>query len=162
MIRRPPRSTLFPYTTLFRSTSQAKLLDPINVQLKNFIVERCHEIPSGFRKLFGNLERIGLWLRLSKDEFAKLVASERTRSIEYRPVQIMLERHPVYLDGVRDLFVPFDVFIPIEPKLLSCCPPRLVSPPVGQEPAADIEEDGGVHTVVGSTPFSRPFDGIIA
>src|SRR5256885_10413546 len=25
MIRRPPRSTLFPYTTLFRSTSSAKL-----------------------------------------------------------------------------------------------------------------------------------------
>src|SRR5439155_6371057 len=26
MIRRPPRSTLFPYTTLFRSTSEAALL----------------------------------------------------------------------------------------------------------------------------------------
>src|SRR2546422_5571836 len=26
MIRRPPRSTLFPYTTLFRSRSQARLL----------------------------------------------------------------------------------------------------------------------------------------
>src|SRR3989454_11359686 len=28
MIRRPPRSTLFPYTTLFRSTSAAKSGDP--------------------------------------------------------------------------------------------------------------------------------------
>src|SRR2546425_7800811 len=27
MIRRPPRSTLFPYTTLFRSPSQEELLD---------------------------------------------------------------------------------------------------------------------------------------
>ena len=27
MIRRPPRSTLFPYTTLFRSTAKALLLD---------------------------------------------------------------------------------------------------------------------------------------
>src|SRR5690554_8196668 len=27
MIRRPPRSTLFPYTTLFRSSAQALLLD---------------------------------------------------------------------------------------------------------------------------------------
>src|SRR5258708_10260390 len=29
MIRRPPRSTLFPYTTLFRSTSPASHLQPI-------------------------------------------------------------------------------------------------------------------------------------
>src|SRR5258708_19804000 len=29
MIRRPPRSTLFPYTTLFRSASSLKLLDRV-------------------------------------------------------------------------------------------------------------------------------------
>src|SRR5437870_10138639 len=29
MIRRPPRSTLFPYTTLFRSVSRARLGPPI-------------------------------------------------------------------------------------------------------------------------------------
>src|SRR5690554_7109073 len=29
MIRRPPRSTLFPYTTLFRSTAERGLLDAI-------------------------------------------------------------------------------------------------------------------------------------
>src|SRR2546428_6661874 len=29
MIRRPPRSTLFPYTTLFRSESERELLDNI-------------------------------------------------------------------------------------------------------------------------------------
>src|SRR5260221_3275750 len=28
MIRRPPRSTLFPYTTLFRSRKQGKVRDP--------------------------------------------------------------------------------------------------------------------------------------
>src|SRR3712207_8958042 len=28
MIRRPPRSTLFPYTTLFRSDLMSKILDP--------------------------------------------------------------------------------------------------------------------------------------
>src|SRR5476651_574248 len=28
MIRRPPRSTLFPYTTLFRSNAQGRLVDP--------------------------------------------------------------------------------------------------------------------------------------
>src|SRR3989454_12217504 len=32
MIRRPPRSTLFPYTTLFRSPSLAKLTEPVGVE----------------------------------------------------------------------------------------------------------------------------------
>src|SRR2546430_14718409 len=36
MIRRPPRSTLFPYTTLFRSTSLIEGLEPTNVQLEGF------------------------------------------------------------------------------------------------------------------------------
>src|SRR5437867_7832104 len=40
MIRRPPRSTLFPYTTLFRSTSQAlcvldELYDPVGETIMN-------------------------------------------------------------------------------------------------------------------------------
>src|SRR3712207_7744883 len=34
MIRRPPRSTLFPYTTLFRSTQAAGILRSIEAQLK--------------------------------------------------------------------------------------------------------------------------------
>src|SRR3712207_9535628 len=33
MIRRPPRSTLFPYTTLFRSQDQVKLLGPVQLPL---------------------------------------------------------------------------------------------------------------------------------
>src|SRR5216684_8786599 len=35
MIRRPPRSTLFPYTTLFRSTIEAWLLDRLLARLPN-------------------------------------------------------------------------------------------------------------------------------
>src|SRR2546430_13690363 len=31
MIRRPPRSTLFPYTTLFRSSERVHLTPPMNV-----------------------------------------------------------------------------------------------------------------------------------
>src|SRR3712207_8242338 len=33
MIRRPPRSTLFPYTTLFRSMGDDYLTKPINIKL---------------------------------------------------------------------------------------------------------------------------------
>src|SRR2546430_7567227 len=33
MIRRPPRSTLFPYTTLFRSDAGAKMIKPVTFPL---------------------------------------------------------------------------------------------------------------------------------
>src|SRR3712207_8419132 len=35
MIRRPPRSTLFPYTTLFRSDQSAPLLTGVNIARNN-------------------------------------------------------------------------------------------------------------------------------
>src|SRR2546430_8248046 len=41
MIRRPPRSTLFPYTTLFRSSVQKRLI----LQLPGSL---CKPLPSGF------------------------------------------------------------------------------------------------------------------
>src|SRR3712207_8212157 len=35
MIRRPPRSTLFPYTTLFRSAKDARFTRFVNVNIRN-------------------------------------------------------------------------------------------------------------------------------
>src|SRR3989442_14582389 len=49
MIRRPPRSTLFPYTTLFRSATEAQALAELkalagrNQLLKSFIGQRSEE-----------------------------------------------------------------------------------------------------------------------
>src|SRR5258708_25501060 len=43
MIRRPPRSTLFPYTTLFRSTKTAEHFDPHRVL--------THSLPEHFEML---------------------------------------------------------------------------------------------------------------
>src|SRR2546427_7240840 len=40
MIRRPPRSTLFPYTTLFRSQQRAELREPdVRMRPQAFLVE---------------------------------------------------------------------------------------------------------------------------
>src|ERR1043166_9812316 len=53
MIRRPPRSTLFPYTTLFRSAS---LRPPFQVHLPGFPVEmdlRSEEHTSELQSRFG-------------------------------------------------------------------------------------------------------------
>src|SRR3712207_9328556 len=36
MIRRPPRSTLFPYTTLFRSAPRNRLLAPVGLFFRGF------------------------------------------------------------------------------------------------------------------------------
>src|SRR2546430_17612944 len=35
MIRRPPRSTLFPYTTLFRSTAETRFYPPVRLHAGN-------------------------------------------------------------------------------------------------------------------------------
>src|SRR5471030_3398844 len=41
MIRRPPRSTLFPYTTLFRSMIPAELRDkPVKIAIPDAVTER--------------------------------------------------------------------------------------------------------------------------
>src|SRR5438270_8958932 len=40
MIRRPPRSTLFPYTTLFRSA----LVDPVRVELRRIRAEGDQDV----------------------------------------------------------------------------------------------------------------------
>src|SRR2546430_17347261 len=43
MIRRPPRSTLFPYTTLFRSQNGAELDEALQQQIRSTI--RTHTTP---------------------------------------------------------------------------------------------------------------------
>src|SRR3712207_9210556 len=50
MIRRPPRSTLFPYTTLFRSIAvmPTNLYGPND----NFHLENSHVMPAMMRKIF--------------------------------------------------------------------------------------------------------------
>src|SRR3712207_8303111 len=45
MIRRPPRSTLFPYTTLFRSVRQPHAVG--RLQLPQLLGRRRHPVPSG-------------------------------------------------------------------------------------------------------------------
>src|SRR3712207_7960427 len=50
MIRRPPRSTLFPYTTLFRSGAGGRRARPV----------RRQELPRGRRQVRGGAERGGL------------------------------------------------------------------------------------------------------
>src|SRR2546426_7459501 len=51
MIRRPPRSTLFPYTTLFRSQTMSK--DDILEAIGNMSVFELAELIEAFKSRFG-------------------------------------------------------------------------------------------------------------
>src|SRR3712207_7617613 len=51
MIRRPPRSTLFPYTTLFRSVPVARGVDPAEVGGLALLAEHVHLVPRAHERL---------------------------------------------------------------------------------------------------------------
>src|SRR5256885_3735200 len=71
MIRRPPRSTLFPYTTLFRS---ALNIDPNNIANATFMKGKgcidCNK--TGYRGRFGIFE-----VFVVDDEVRKLIYEDR-------------------------------------------------------------------------------------
>src|SRR5260370_11141133 len=103
MIRRPPRSTLFPYTTLFRSDSAV-------LQLRQFVTDASHELRTPIAVLHGETE-----LLLSKprtaEEYQKTLAifddelKKLTRMVEVLFTlsiadagQLHLESEPVYIN----------------------------------------------------------------
>src|SRR5256885_7123077 len=56
MIRRPPRSTLFPYTTLFRST--APTLEEAETQLEHFAAQWSERYPTIAKSWRANWPRV--------------------------------------------------------------------------------------------------------
>src|SRR5258708_11236234 len=56
MIRRPPRSTLFPYTTLFRSLTSFVRLEPEFVKLDMSLVRDVHQNEAK-QKIIGSMVR---------------------------------------------------------------------------------------------------------
>src|SRR2546427_1489650 len=67
MIRRPPRSTLFPYTTLFRSNVRGEVLDPQACAVTARV--RQHGVMGGARVQLGDeVHRRGDPLRVERSE----------------------------------------------------------------------------------------------
>src|SRR5256885_11090826 len=88
MIRRPPRSTLFPYTTLFRSRRQISAQNHKPPSCLQRFVERCDHLLvwslDGSRGLFAN--------RLSGDRhriFVQLLRSEEHTSELQSPCNLV-------------------------------------------------------------------------
>src|SRR3712207_355447 len=59
MIRRPPRSTLFPYTTLFRSTTNGFLVIPRGVASKEYANIKTRR-PEGVTLLVGKVSGVSI------------------------------------------------------------------------------------------------------
>src|SRR3712207_7643419 len=78
MIRRPPRSTLFPYTTLFRSSCTQDGAG------------RCHFAPSGTAKRAGTA-RGGHAARRSEEHTSEL------QSRQYLVCRLLLEKKKIFL-----------------------------------------------------------------
>src|SRR3712207_8161407 len=79
MIRRPPRSTLFPYTTLFRSEPLAAIQDAVNLH--------------GFDEIIISMlpRRLSRWLRLDLPHRSEEHTSE-LQSRQYLVCRLLLEK----------------------------------------------------------------------
>src|SRR3712207_7199658 len=87
MIRRPPRSTLFPYTTLFRSASQQKWGDLPQAHTDFIFAVLGEELG-----LAGTLLMIGLFLTIA---YAAVRSEEHTselQSRQYLVCRLLLEK----------------------------------------------------------------------
>src|SRR2546428_2371703 len=96
MIRRPPRSTLFPYTTLFRSVvPEAAQLDAAGWTDFERIVERAlADRPASLRRGLKLFLRLIDWIAVARyaRRFSALDAARRTRllaSIERAPLLLV-------------------------------------------------------------------------
>src|SRR5689334_23927577 len=80
MIRRPPRSTLFPYTTLFRSAIELDELNDIDLEAK--LREAKEELFNlRFQAATGQLESHGR-LRSVKKDIARIRSEEHTSELQ--------------------------------------------------------------------------------
>src|SRR2546429_3887639 len=95
MIRRPPRSTLFPYTTLFRSiwsTVQKELIYlPLHDQIQTYAMERKFDIPdrksTRLNSSHGYISYAVFCLKKKKKEIALdlYLNTQRTSFVHYAP-----------------------------------------------------------------------------
>src|SRR3712207_6928108 len=103
MIRRPPRSTLFPYTTLFRSymrlTRTVDLTDVTAAQTPTLQFALSHDVETGYDNVIVEAHPVGTDAWTTLPEVGGLSDSEPPTACE---VGVLLERHPFlshYLTG---------------------------------------------------------------
>src|SRR3712207_7543822 len=95
MIRRPPRSTLFPYTTLFRSAPKEKL--------KEACIEAA-ELRLTQATSLGQEEAVGYVYRSNAPDLSRLRSGDRSeehtselQSRQYLVCRLLLEKKKIYI-----------------------------------------------------------------
>src|SRR5258708_10263767 len=91
MIRRPPRSTLFPYTTLFRSPDQRGRLEPGRGSVRRF-----HCIPRSIR-FFRLRTRSGG--RFSSDDLRSEEHTSELQSPDHLVCRLLLEKKKNHIES---------------------------------------------------------------
>src|SRR2546425_5381745 len=95
MIRRPPRSTLFPYTTLFRSIGAHRLVDTREIPVMRIEYLPGHRVPEldetapALRRTSHDLERVA---RLERSE----EHTSELQSLAYLVCRLLLEKKKNY------------------------------------------------------------------
>src|SRR3712207_7912991 len=88
MIRRPPRSTLFPYTTLFRSYDEAMGARPMGRLIQSTI-----KTPLADEVLFGRLKNGGaVRVVVKTDEIRSEEHTSELQSRQYLVCRLLLEK----------------------------------------------------------------------
>src|SRR5689334_23616331 len=84
MIRRPPRSTLFPYTTLFRSHAPERLHDEITADYNDMIYATTPEEIAARRKAFIDRKSTRLNSSHSSISYAVFCLKKKTKTQKRR------------------------------------------------------------------------------
>src|SRR2546430_8425583 len=98
MIRRPPRSTLFPYTTLFRSEARGTELETLWIGGKHFVVggdriNRSEEHTSELQSQSNLVCRL-LLEKKKKTQSLTSIISNHTPLLEHPPRSTSVPHHP--------------------------------------------------------------------
>src|SRR3712207_7331270 len=96
MIRRPPRSTLFPYTTLFRSGGEGRALPPRRTRLRHLPALLHAADAGGSGEGAGDLSRRGVRAAAAQERGGQAERSEEhtseLQSRQYLVCRLLLEK----------------------------------------------------------------------
>src|SRR5438034_3345426 len=84
VIRRPPRSTLFPYTTLFRSDSKGSRRISLDRRRSGTRPDRCRRVPSAFSRSEEHTSE----LQSHSDLVCRLLLEKKKQMATYTPTPL--------------------------------------------------------------------------
>src|SRR2546430_4219043 len=94
MIRRPPRSTLFPYTTLFRSRRRINVVDELEVTRHEVFVDGLAKAFDGYRIVFLTDTHVAAFVRRRLDRKSTRLNSSHSQ-ISYAVFCLKKKKKPL-------------------------------------------------------------------